>query len=438
MNIDKSQIQDEIDSLILLYKNKSFNKGLEISENLIKKYPESPDIYFLNGMINLALNNYIESIDSFSNTIIRKNDYFDAYNNKGIALYNIGNHAEALVELKKGLKLKPNDYTCLNNIGNCLNSMKEFEKAIWYYNESIKYNPNYVLPVLNIIKILTFYDTKNNLNNLISTNNKLRLLSFDLKIDKFISDGEIVSFFKKCLKIIPDEIDRIELKNSEIFRRDKSLNCGRHFEVFNKFNIIPEFCFGCYKVQIEPNNLLDLIKLYIVFDKIKLSKNNIRKCSIETRPAVGGTYKGFIYCSSIQEAETICNNLSTTLQKTTNKKIPVKIKRGCSEFAISFPNYAVVDSNSNKFINYNNDWKSKENIIDNNKNLIKKKFHTTIDGVTLNDILIIKNWIVYAKKIEDFSYKKISKDVVDSKYISNQVENQLEKRKNEFIKSINI
>ena len=73
--------------------------------------------------------------------------------------------------------------------------MKKFDDALWYYNESIKFNKNYDLPILNIINILAFFDTKTVLNKYISTNNKIRQLNFDLNIDKLISDDITCSFF---------------------------------------------------------------------------------------------------------------------------------------------------------------------------------------------------------------------------------------------------
>ena len=53
--------------------------------------------------------------------------------------------------------------------------------------------------------------------------------------------------------------------------------------LFNKYKIIPEFCFGCYKVQIEVDSIVELMKLVLVFNNLKLKNNNIRKTIIELR-----------------------------------------------------------------------------------------------------------------------------------------------------------
>lgn len=400
----------------------------------MEKYPKSSDIFFLNGIINLSLNNYLQSIDSFNQAISLNKKNLDAYNNKGVAFFHLGNFISAKDNFEEGLKIKPNDPLFLNNIGTCLDSLKKFDDAIWYYNESIKFNNNFSLPIFNTIKILRNFHMKEDSNQYVTTNNKIRSLNFKINIDEIITDETIISFLNQYIKLIPDEVLKFDFKDDQIFRRDKSLNCGRHFEIFKKFNTIPEFCFGCYKVQIQPKNLLDLIKLYLIFDKIKLPENNIRKCAIETRKKVAGAYKGFIYCSGIDEAKKLFNLMSSLLKNTIDKKINIKIKRGCTEFSEAHPNYSELDSSSKNFMYYNKKWKSNEIIIDKNENLKKKIFHPTLNGVTLSDILIIKNWIIYAKYIGDSSYQNLDKINFNSDYINRQILKQLDKRKEEFLK----
>ena len=53
-------------------------------------------------------------------------------------------------------------------------------------------------------------------------------------------------------------------------------------------------------------------------------------------------------------------------------------------------------------------------------------------GINLADVLIIKNWINYAKLIGDNSYKKIYNKELNNNFINNLLRNQLSFRKNEF------
>ena len=59
-------------------------------------------------------------------------------------------------------------------------------------------------------------------------------------------------------------------------------------EAMEKFKIIPKYCFSCYKIQINLKTVVDLIKLFLIFDKIKLEKNNTRKCIVEIRNKIKG------------------------------------------------------------------------------------------------------------------------------------------------------
>ena len=121
---------------------------------------------------------------------------------------------------------------------------------------------------------------------------------------------------------------------------------------------------------------------------------------IEVRPNINGKYKGLVYCNSLEESEIIKKKLDLVLQKNLNKKVAIKIKRGCTEFGVKHPKY---DSLKEDALKYNEEWNVCENLID------KKFSHLstvnesipTIKGLTLSDALIIKNWVIYAKKNND-------------------------------------
>ena len=100
--------------------------------------------------------------------------------------------------------------------------------------------------------------------------------------------------------------------------------------IFKQKKIIPEFCFGCYKVQVEVNSIIELIKLFLVFNNLELENNNTRKCMIEMRPEIPGFYKGLIYCSSLDEAYQIADYLEPILKENIAYGLSTRVKRGCS------------------------------------------------------------------------------------------------------------
>jgi len=152
---------------------------------------------------------------------------------------------------------------------------------------------------------------------------------------------------------------------------------------------------------------------------------------IELRPNVSGVYKGLIYCSSMEEASEILSDISPILKK--NLEYKVSIKRGCSEFYKSFPNFKQTDKKDSTFMNYNNKWEKLEKIADTKKDLIQKKLSDSISGLSISDFLIINHWLNYAKLINDLSYKDVNTNFPYSKFIFEKISSQIEFRKKEFL-----
>lgn len=123
-----------------------------------------------------------------------------------------------------------------------------------------------------------------------------------------ITDQDVIKLFR--------DFSRIDLglteaefmaKNKQLFRGIESpLKCERHFQIFKRFDVIPKYCFDCIKVLVTPRNVVEHFKLLMIFEQIKLPLDNVRKCMVEGRPDCSGTYKGYIYCSSIEEGNELC------------------------------------------------------------------------------------------------------------------------------------
>mgnify|MGYP001476815706 CR=1 FL=1 len=130
---------------------------------------------------------------------------------------------------------------------------------------------------------------------------------------------------------------------------------------------------------------------------------------IELRSNVLGFYKGYIYCSCSEEAARISNSLNKHLLKNIGKEIQSKVKRGCSEYAIKYPEFDQIDKKRSSQMLYNKDWKVIEERFD-KKNNIKTlpKIRSTLCGISLSDFLIIRNWMQYAQGIGDTSVKYIT------------------------------
>ena len=438
-------VEEKIGILISLCEKNLLEEALIKAKTFVKQHPENASIYNIYGIIYSGLENYKESIVFFLKSIKLDPNNAKTYNNLGSALNNLGQTEEAILNYNKAVKLNPNFAEAYFNLGKTLNDVERFDDAITSYCTAIELKPNFEDAYNNLIKILTFHQTKKRKQNIFLISNKLsQNMIFNFDSNNKISDENIKDFFITSNNVLfkDKNINNVKSVETQIYRRNTTnLNCERHFDVFNTFNVIPEFCFGCFKVLVEPINVVDLIKLYFVFDNLNLINNNTRKCMIELRSKVPGSYKGYIYCSTLDEANEICKSVDKIIKKKIDNSVAVSVKRGCSEFGISYPEYKKIDDDNKKLMKYNNEWKEKENLIDINRTekniLTKEKLQKSLNGTSLSDILIIRNWLGYAKKIGDQSYKKITDDISVQPLIEKKLSGQLLIRFKQFNSRIN-
>ena len=358
-----------------LYNQGEFNEALKLSSDFSKNYPNNSYAQNLHGIVSIALHNWKNGKNSFLKAIEVNDAFPEAYNNLGLSEMNLGNLEKALENFLIAIKLKPNYDNCHNNI----------------------------------LKILSFFRSQKNKDNpYVLTNNLISKIKFNYDPNNKINNSEIVNFYKKSFDIVSKNLKKIDTSETQIYRQNsEDLNCFRHFRIFNKFNVIPKFCFGCFKVTIQTETVLDLLKLYFVFDKLYLGLQNTRKLMIEKREDVSGNYKGFIYCSSVEEGENIKNKLKGILIKNLGTDCSISLKRGCSEFALKYPSYKKASVNKNEMMPFDKTWKSLEEIIDNriwNADSKKGIIHPSVTGPTLRDILVMRSWLLYANKIGDNSF----------------------------------
>lgn len=182
--------------------------------------------------------------------------------------------------------------------------------------------------------------------------------------------------------------------------------------VFRTFNIIPKYCFDCYKIFIVPRNVVELFKLMITFDRLKLPSDNTRKCTVETRPQISGAYKGFIYCQSFEEGKEVLNTTQKIISQEISSKVPVSLKRGCSEYSLAYPEYSQFKEGNKPVMEFKDEWQEYEDFADKNNlagHFAPLPFDTyNHPGFNVPDALVMLFWIKYAATIGDLSYLKIT------------------------------
>ncbi len=409
----------------------------ELYLKILKKNPNFVSAYNNLGLIFKSIHEIEKAKNCFEKAIKIDPKFFMAHNNLGVLFKDSGEIEKAKNCYEKAIEINSKFSDAYNNLGVVLTNLGKSQEAINNYCAALKFNSKHKDAQLNIITDLTFFTpdkTQNNDNLLIIVNNELRNINNNVIFEKLLKPEYLSEFFEKSnnvVKKIKENIDDLKYLETQAFRRNSiDLNCERHHKVFNKSNIIPKFCFSCFKIQIEPKNVLELLKLFFIFDGLKLSNNNWRKCTIELRKEIPGTYKGFIYCSSMDETNKILNDITPILKRFINYK--VSIKRGCSEFYKPFPDFKQINDNESNYMNYNNQWMKIEEE-DNKNSSVRKIFKETIPGLSISDFLIIRNWLSFAKSIDDLSYKYITLEPLNTESIFNLLFDQLEFRKKQFL-----
>lgn len=420
--MDKSNSSENFQEIISDINNKNFSNVLVKIEFLFKNYP------------NINVSDWEKEIEIYEKSINLKLEKFKIFINIGVILFKLGKIKESVIAFKKSIESNPNFSLAYNNLAVSFLELGKFEEASKYFALALKLDNNDLSAQKHLINIFNLVSPENEKENtLINLNFKIKKLINNLNITNQYINKNIKKILSECKNLISKSGENIIFNETQIFRKNsKNLNCFRHFKVFNEFNVIPRYCFSCYKIQINLFTIIDLIKLYFIFDIIHLENNNMRKCMVETRDKINGNYKGYIYCTGLDEANNLTEKINAEMSKVHLNNFKVSIKHGCSEFYKSYPEFKSI----NNEMKYNEEWLIKEKLVDDRtpirKDEDKKVWGEYLQGLNLSDILIIFNWINYAHLIGDYSYKEIFEKEIEPSFLNKVLENQIEFRKNIF------
>ena len=139
-----------------------YNKIIEIIDNLLKEYDENSEEYskyknnyFIaynnRGISKYKLEQYREAIKDFNKAIELNPDYSNAYSNRGISKQKLEQYRGAIKDYNKSIELNNNNYMAYNNRGTYKLDLKEYKEAIEDFNKAIELNPNYAQAYLNMV-----------------------------------------------------------------------------------------------------------------------------------------------------------------------------------------------------------------------------------------------------------------------------------------------
>ena len=308
--MNKFQNSKEFNEIVKNLNDKNFSKALKKIDSISKKYLNESIVLKLYAVTYFNLMKWEKAIEYFKKSLNFEQAKYKIYTNIGVSYFKLGKINQSIEAFKNSIEENPSFGLAYNNLGVSYLELGMFDKAVDQFISALKLNDSNDVAKTKLINTFNLIRPKaNDENQLIKINNKINNLVKDNDMNSGYHNNYIKILLEESNQLINRYMKNLSLNETQIFRKNsENLNCGRHFKIFNEFNVIPKYCFGCYKIQINLKTVVDLIKLFLIFDKIKLKRNNIRKCIIENRNKIQGNYKGYIYCKEIAEAETIKKN----------------------------------------------------------------------------------------------------------------------------------
>ena len=319
-------------------------------------------------------------------------------------------------------------------------TFEEFENDISLLETAVAERPNFHKAVTKLMVDLDLRNVTNKELGLFSATQialNYKLMDFDGWEKSLLTTSKLI---KKCnywidiLKGAPKIPTRA---SNQVFAGDflkvkgQRSACPSYLKYFNETEVIPSFCFDCYKVQILAKNAKTLLYVYFILRTLSLPRQNTRKIMAETRAAINNPYKAYIYCESISEAKKIKTLFDAETQSNNISGVSSRITHGCSEYSQKYPDFQYDKENEIERFDIPEWWleHDERDEIKHAPELSKaekKKF------ISLIEVLSINSLVHYSKAIGDVSCAEIDHiPVTNIRYIA-RLEAQKDQRKREM------
>lgn len=125
------------------YFAKNFAQALAAYDEAVMLNPNYAEAYNNRGIVKYELGQYEAAISNYTMAIKLRQNFVDALNNRGNAYMAVGRLQDAAQDLQAALKLNDNNAACHNNLGSVYHLLKNFDAAIREYSRAIQINPAY-------------------------------------------------------------------------------------------------------------------------------------------------------------------------------------------------------------------------------------------------------------------------------------------------------
>lgn len=218
--------ENEQKLLDMILHNKS-GEARQIINKTLETEP-TPNLYFLLGKSYEVEGNNKETINAYKEAVRVKPDFGKAYNNMGIAYYELKDYQNALETFESAVQFMP-DASSYFNRGNANYKLKKYTKALVDYNEAIKLDPNendYYLNRGNVYADLKQYNKAiSNYKTILKKdeNNTNALYNLGVAYRKKHNDKKALPCFEKVAELDNEKIGTF-YHLGEIYAKEKQFD----------------------------------------------------------------------------------------------------------------------------------------------------------------------------------------------------------------------
>ena len=126
----------------MLHYLKRLDEALASHERTIALKPDHAEAYNNRGIVLFELGRLDEALASYARAIALKPNYAEAHSNRGACLFDLGRLDEALASCEKAVALKPDHAQAHSNRGKILYLLKRGDEALASFGKAVALNPD--------------------------------------------------------------------------------------------------------------------------------------------------------------------------------------------------------------------------------------------------------------------------------------------------------
>lgn len=142
--------QDRLNELLSLYNRGLLAETIRMASGLIEEFPHIVKSYDILAKAYAQLGNLDVAQVVYKQVLKLKPDYFEACNNLGAILINVGAFDEAISYLKRAIEIKPDYANAYSNLGIAQSEMGDAGQAVISLRQAVKLQPQNVAAHYNL------------------------------------------------------------------------------------------------------------------------------------------------------------------------------------------------------------------------------------------------------------------------------------------------